>query len=149
MSSKPCDAASESSAAKPTILIVDDSSGDRRLMSLTLGEQGYEVLQASGGKEALEIFETEGSCIDIVLTDILMPEMDGVELVERLRAIEPKIRVIFISGFKRQFEEGFGAQDVHFIEKSADLTNLVDKVREVLEKRASLGDWFKKILSIE
>lgn len=126
-----------------TLLLVDDNPGDLKLMSMALEEVGYQVLQAGGAAEGLAML-TNHPEINLVLTDILMPGVDGIEFVESIRKISPSMRVIFVSGYKP-----FGTvqdETVHFIEKTHDLSKLVKKVREVLSSEGVILGWIKKIL---
>ncbi len=116
-----------------TILIVDDNDGDRKLMFLALTEHGYRVLEAHDANEALQIFRSQAGKIDLVLTDIVMPGMNGVELAECIRKMSPKTKIFFISGYKRKFAGEIGVESVDFIKKS-DLPHLLRKVREVLSR---------------
>ena len=79
-----------------TILIVDDEEGILKVLGITLADSGYEVLTASSGEEALGIFKD--ACPPIVLTDIKMPGMDGIELLRRIKEEEPDAEVIMITG---------------------------------------------------
>lgn len=128
------------------ILIVDDNRADRRLMSLALAECGYRVIEAEGGPQALEIFQRNPQGVDLILTDILMPGMDGVQLIQRVRETSPKMKVVFISGFKEGLARTLEDKDAERLEKSPDLSPLVEKVREALAKESVLG-WLKKAVS--
>ena len=81
-----------------TVLLVEDEENVRRLLALVLQNNGYQVLEAANGAEALPMFENHPAGIDLVLTDIVMPGMNGVELVQRLHGIRPEIPVVFMSG---------------------------------------------------
>lgn len=82
-----------------TVLLVEDEEPVRRLLSTILRSRGYEVLDASGGDEALAIFAEHGDSIHLLLTDIVMPKMNGRELSERLREIQPSLKVVYMSGY--------------------------------------------------
>lgn len=133
---------------KEMVLIVDDNDGDRKLMSLALTQDGYRVMEARDGKEALQIFKDYLGKIDLILTDILMPEMDGVELIQCIRKLVPRLPVIFISSYKRKWEEMMDDnRGTAFIEKSYDLSSLLSKVHEVLDKNKNLLiDWLKSLV---
>lgn len=79
-----------------SILVVDDENGIRSFLKLLLEEEGYNVYDASHGKQALDIFDSQQ--IDLLVTDIRMPQMDGFELAKTIKNIEPKLAVILISG---------------------------------------------------
>lgn len=83
----------------PTILLVEDEGPVRRLIARILGMQDYRVLEAGHGEEALAISEGYGSEIHLLVTDIMMPIMNGTELAIRLSALRPGLPVLFISGY--------------------------------------------------
>ncbi len=120
---------------KETILIVDDNDGDLLLMSMALRAEGYRVLLATSGKEALEVFEKHSKEICLLLTDILMPGMDGVQLVQNVRKLAPQLKVVFTSGYKPNFAAEANEHGAGFVEKGNDSTRLVQKVREVLNSK--------------
>lgn len=82
-----------------TILAVDDDRSILGLLNATLGAAGYQVLTADGGWNAVEIFQNAPNPIDLLLTDVIMPDLTGPVLAERLRAEQPGLPVLFISGF--------------------------------------------------
>jgi two-component system, cell cycle sensor histidine kinase and response regulator CckA len=82
-----------------TILAVDDDASVRRFLDCALREAGYRVLLADGGWSAVEAYEAAGRPIDLLLTDVVMPDLTGPVLAERLRARQPDLRVLFISGY--------------------------------------------------
>jgi CheY-like chemotaxis protein len=84
-----------SPVAQPKILLVDDSRDGLLVRRLLLEEMGFEVLSASNGEEGLELFQRER--FDVVVTDYRMPRMDGLELIRRIRQLDPKARIILIS----------------------------------------------------
>jgi DNA-binding NtrC family response regulator len=83
----------------PTILAVDDDPAIVSLLDLSLREAGYNVLLAGGGREAIGAYESSAGPIHLLLTDVIMPDLTGPVLAERLRARQPDLRVLFISGF--------------------------------------------------
>jgi CheY-like chemotaxis protein len=133
-----------------TILLVDDREPDRKLIKEALLNEGcYDIIEAGDGEEALKLFMSGKYKIDLILSDILMPRMDGVGLVERVREASPKMKVIFISGYERKFEQSsIKGQKVDIISKSYDLKYLVEKVRETLSEPTTLGQWIKKRTSL-
>ncbi|HZU24708.1 MAG TPA: response regulator [Bryobacteraceae bacterium] len=115
-----------------TILVVEDEAGIRALVRKILERHGYVVLDTARAEEALGIVET--NAIDLIITDLMMPEMNGQELVERLKSARPGLRVLFISGYTddtSMYTREFGA-GMAFLQKPFTLGALVGKVREVL-----------------
>jgi len=82
-----------------TILVVDDDRAILGLIEKTLSAAGYRVLTAGGGWSALEVFEKTADPIDLLLTDVIMPDLTGPVVAERLRAKQPGLQVLFVSGF--------------------------------------------------
>ncbi len=118
-----------------TILLVEDDSSVRRLVSQTLMLTGYTVLEAANGPEALQLMEQQAGEVHLLLTDVVMPYMNGGELAERLAGICPRMRVLFTSGYMDdavvQKVVALGAQ---FLPKPFSPSTLMNKVREVLEQ---------------
>lgn len=81
-----------------TILAVDDDASILQLVGAVLESSGYRVLSAGGGWKAIELYESCGERIDLLLTDVVMPDLTGPVLAERLRARQPDLHVLFISG---------------------------------------------------
>jgi YesN/AraC family two-component response regulator len=112
-----------------TVLVVDDEAVILHLVSLSLREKvGCTVLTATNGKDALELL---GKCdVQLLLTDVVMPGMNGSELVRRARLIKPELAACFISGFSEEYEaRGAGTP---FIQKPFDLGHLASVVRTML-----------------
>lgn len=84
---------------KTLLLIVDDDPEILKMTELFLSASGYEIITATGGDAALAVFESAPRRPDLVLTDVVMPGMSGPMLIDRLRVIEPAIRVLFMSGY--------------------------------------------------
>jgi len=123
-------------AASPaTVLVVDDDDAVRAVASKVLRRSGYHVLEASGGRDALRIARERGGAVDLLLTDVVMPELDGRELSERLRADYPDIRVLFMSAYTEDevILQGVQVAQVNFLSKPFNLESLTRSVREVLE----------------
>jgi CheY-like chemotaxis protein len=102
-----------SPALNPSVLLVDDNRDGLLVRSLLLEELGYRVQSARNGEEGLKLFET--SNFDVVVTDYRMPRMNGVELIERIRQLNPNARIILLSGFVEPLgltEENTGADAV-------------------------------------
>ncbi|MBU6296825.1 MAG: response regulator [Alphaproteobacteria bacterium] len=130
-----------------TILLVEDEEAVRSFAARALRMRGYNVIEASGGEEALEIVRAAAAPIHLLITDVVMPNMDGPTLVRAVRRIRPEIAIIFMSGyaeeaFRRNDEK---AEDLHFLPKPFGLKQLAAKVKEVLSgapapKRAGMGE---------
>jgi two-component system cell cycle sensor histidine kinase/response regulator CckA len=117
-----------------TILLVEDEEAVRSFAARALRMRGYNVLEAGGGEEALEIVKDGASKIDLIITDVVMPNMDGPTMVRHVKAMTPDMRVIFMSGYA---EEAFrkndqSSEDIHFLPKPFGLKQLAAKVKEVL-----------------
>jgi CheY-like chemotaxis protein len=82
----------------PTILVVDDDAGVRRIVELVLKQKGFETISASNGLEALMFYSSYGVKFDLLLTDIEMPQMNGIELAVRIRDLDPAKRILMMSG---------------------------------------------------
>jgi two-component system cell cycle sensor histidine kinase/response regulator CckA len=100
--------------------------------------RGYNVLEAGGGEEALEIVKAGEQEIHLLITDVVMPSMDGPTLVRHVKGLKPNLAVIFMSGYA---EEAFrrndeNAADLHFLPKPFGLKQLAAKVKEVLSGNA-------------
>lgn len=108
-----------------TILVVDDQDVVRDVIRLTLESAGYTVLAAASPSAAIE-FARDADAIDLLVTDIVMPEMDAFELAQRLNAEIPGIRILYTSGYTDAAAEG------PFIQKPFTPQQLVDKVGAVL-----------------
>jgi two-component system cell cycle sensor histidine kinase/response regulator CckA len=124
-------------AGEETILLVEDASKVRSLVGTALAAYGYRVLTAGGGAEALEILERERGSVDLLVTDIVMPGMNGPELAERALAARPGLPIVFTSGYPAETLErrNIGAAEVGFIEKPFLAAELARKVRELLDRR--------------
>jgi two-component system cell cycle sensor histidine kinase/response regulator CckA len=114
------------------LLIVDDDDGVRDLVAMILKTNGYSVLTASNGLEALMIYSSYRTVIDLVLTDIDMPEMDGIELVARIRANDRNERAILMSG--RPPDRRTLPDNCQFLKKPFLPKQLIDAVQKVIEK---------------
>jgi two-component system cell cycle sensor histidine kinase/response regulator CckA len=134
-------APAEAQAAAPrdvtgqdTILLVEDEEAVRSFAARALRMRGYHVLEAGGGEEALEIVKDPSVAIDLVITDVVMPNMDGPTLVRHVKQLKPELAVIFMSGYA---EEAFrksdqSSDDIHFLPKPFGLKQLAAKGKEVL-----------------
>jgi PAS domain S-box-containing protein len=118
-----------------TILLVEDESAVRSFVARALRQQGYQVLDASNGGEALVVAEQHGGVIHLLLTDVIMPRMSGKQLSERLRALRTDLRVLYMSGYAEDIIAPHGVLEAGaaFIEKPLTAEALGRKVREVLD----------------
>ncbi len=120
-----------------TILLVEDEKPVRVFATRALTMRGYTVLEAEHGLEALEVIANyDGPPIDLVISDVVMPGLDGPGLVEKLRASRPDLKVVFISGYAEgDFRQKVadGEAEIHFLPKPFSLPQLTTKVREVLD----------------
>ena len=89
-------------SGKETILLCDDEPAVIRFVRTLLTEHGYQVLQASNGTQAMEVAEKHKGPIHLLLSDVMMPGLDGPGLAEQLRVVRPDVRVIFMSGYGDQ-----------------------------------------------
>jgi two-component system cell cycle sensor histidine kinase/response regulator CckA len=121
-----------------TILLVEDEDAVRLFGARALRNKGYEVLEARSGEEALEIMSSQDRPVDLLITDVVMPRMDGPTLIREVRERWPRMKVIFISGyaedaFRKRLDET-GA--THFLPKPFSLKQLAGKVKEVMDAPA-------------
>ena len=117
------------------VLLVEDEVEVRSFAVRALKRQGYTVLEAADGVEALDIMAANEGKVDIVVSDVVMPEMDGPTLFKELRARNPSIKVIFVSGYPNEaFRESLGSDDFAFLPKPFSLPQLAQKVKEELAK---------------
>jgi DNA-binding NtrC family response regulator len=117
-----------------TILVVDDEPHIRSLLKSILERERYQVLEAEDGQQALGICDEQGPKIDLLLTDIVMPNVDGIQLAERVSSAHPHMRVLYMSGKcemevveRNIVEKGFG-----FIRKPFAIDALVQKILQFL-----------------
>jgi len=119
-----------------TVLLVEDERAILRMGKTMLERFGYTVLPAHEPNEALMIVEQYDEKIDMVVTDVVMPEMDGKELKRRIEIHHPDIKVLFMSGYSADviMHRGILQEDVNFLQKPFTVDVLVNKVREVLDQ---------------
>ncbi|WP_085812098.1 hybrid sensor histidine kinase/response regulator [Geoanaerobacter pelophilus] len=129
-------AAPESSAPSlsGTVLLVEDEEMLLWLATQLLEELGFSVIQAQGPREAIAICEDLGRNIDLILTDVVMPEMNGREMVEKIREKRPEQKVLFMSGYTSDHvvQRGILEQGMQYIPKPLDMRSLGEKIAEVL-----------------
>jgi two-component system cell cycle sensor histidine kinase/response regulator CckA len=142
VASDPVAAREAPSEAKPrtdltgqgTILLVEDEEGLRSLNARGLRSRGYSVIEASNGVEALEALEEKNGAVDLVVSDVVMPEMDGPTLLKTMRGTNPDLKIIFVSGYAEDaFEKSLPEnQQFAFLPKPFTLSQLVAAVKETM-----------------
>ena len=127
-------AASADLTGEGTILLVEDEEGLRQLNARGLASRGYTVLEAGNGVEAIEVLEKSSGQIDLVVSDVVMPEMDGPTLLRELRTRNPGLKIIFVSGYAEDaFQKHLPADgQFAFLAKPFTLKQLVNAVKETL-----------------
>ena len=117
-----------------TVLVVDDQDVVRDIIRLTLECAGYTVLDAASPNAAIDLVRGEGP-IDLLVTDVVMPEMDAFELADRIACEVPGVRVLYTSGYTDDaiLHHGVLKEGIHFIAKPYVMADLALKVREALD----------------
>jgi CheY-like chemotaxis protein len=125
-------------AGTETVLVVEDEEPVRRMIRATLGRAGYRVVEARNGAEALVLYNQERDVVKLVLTDVIMPRLDGGALGEWLRSVDPSIRILFVSGYADSAleEKGVRMAGAAFLRKPFSPDALLRKVRDVLDEDA-------------
>ena len=118
---------------KKVILCVDDNEQSLSIRKFMLETRGYRVLIASSGREAIDVFQQAGA-VDLVLADLLMPEMDGAEVIRVLKELTPDTPMILISGKVKMYEKGTCA-DMFLPKGTYPAVELLDKIRLLLVKK--------------
>ncbi|HLH15727.1 MAG TPA: response regulator [Bryobacteraceae bacterium] len=123
-----------SAKGSETILLVDDEEGVRKLVFAVLKSNGYDVVEASNGASALAVYEKNRHKIDMVLTDVVMPQMSGFELGKQLEEGSPGLKILYMSGYRDNAIGGAGTEVPRaFLHKPFTPDVLLAKVREVLD----------------
>jgi PAS domain S-box-containing protein len=125
-----------------TILVAEDEDGVRTVLSEMLRKLGYAVLAASSGEEAEQIAASSSSRIAMLVTDVIMPGMNGRELADRLRASRPGLKVLYVSGYAESgiVHEGVIEAGTAFLHKPFSQDELARKVREILDAREGTSE---------
>jgi hypothetical protein len=120
--------------AGETILVVEDEPAMREVTRRILSRNGYRVLVAASGREAMELAANQPGDIDILLTDVVMPQMLGREAAEKIGALQPGVKVLFMSGYTQGLldTQGIVQSGVNLIEKPFTETSLLTKLRQVV-----------------
>jgi CheY-like chemotaxis protein len=123
---------------KPGILIVDDDSILLRMLGTVFTRKGFTVWTAAGGRSAIDLYRQHQSAVTLVLLDVYMPEMDGVQTLHELRRINPDIRACFMSGFTGKYvpEQLLSAGGLRFIQKPFAVLPLAEQMWELASRAA-------------
>jgi two-component system, cell cycle sensor histidine kinase and response regulator CckA len=125
----------DNSTGNETVLIAEDEGQMRTLLRRCLADRGYTVLEASHGRDALDVAAAHDGTIHLLVTDVVMPHMSGKELAQRLLVARPGLRVLFISGYSDEAIERHGvlAPGAAFLQKPVRLDMLARTVRQILD----------------
>jgi PAS domain S-box-containing protein len=120
-----------------TVLLVEDDDMVRRMTAEILKRIGYSVVLAEDSTEALTVFEKETSSIDLLITDVIMPQMSGAELVSKIKKIKPELKVLFMSGYAEDviLRQGVLKEGIHFVQKPFSMNDFARKVRDAIEDK--------------
>lgn len=126
---------SETRRGNEVILLVEDEAGVRSLATQILTSNGYQVLEASNGQEALTVIEQAPQVIQLIITDVVMPGMGGRQLIEQIRNRLPDAKVLFMSGYTEDaiVRHGILSSEAEFLQKPFTAVALKSKVREILD----------------
>jgi two-component system, cell cycle sensor histidine kinase and response regulator CckA len=120
-----------------TVLVVDDNDEARQALCRTLEWHGYTVLETGVPEQAYAISRVAGRTIDLLLTDIVMPEKTGVDLAKEVAKAQPELRILFISGYTdNEVSHDIAGTMTGFLEKPITINQLSRKVREMLDAPA-------------
>ena len=117
------------------VLVVEDEPAILKIIRMTLQRLGYAVIEAGSAQDALAAAARYDGSLDLLLTDVIMPEMNGLNLYERIATTHPETRVIFMSGYSADVfrERSVKKEDFPFLSKPFSMQQLSAKVREVLD----------------
>ena len=118
-----------------TVLLVEDEPGVRALAETVLRKLGYKVLVADSGEAALKIWRERQGSIDVLLTDVIMPQMSGGDLAHKLREMNPRLKILFMSGYTDDMIASHGvlAGETQLIQKPFTAEALARRLRSVLD----------------
>ena len=117
------------------IMLVEDEAAVRTFSSRALVNKGYEVLEAENGEDALSVLgNEENKYLDLLVTDVIMPNMDGPTLAQRMRQDSPNLKIIFISGYTEEKLKEHMGENIWFLPKPFTLQQLAAKVKEALDE---------------
>lgn len=123
-----------------TILLVEDEIPVRMFCAHALTNKGYKVIEATSGEEALEIFNKDKEQINLIISDVIMPGINGPTLIAEIRKTHPNVKVIFMSGYAEEaFSDGNKDNaDFHFLSKPFTLSQLAEKVKDLLNEKETV-----------
>jgi DNA-binding response OmpR family regulator len=113
------------------VMIVDDDPHILELYKVELLEEGYEIVTASTGKEAMEVFEKENP--DLVTLDILMPDIDGITLLRKMKELKPRMPIIMSTAYDYRDDFAVWASEAYLV-KSSDLSEMKSMIRKLINK---------------
>ena len=121
--------------ASETVMVVEDDENVRRLTARILGENGYQVIEADSGAQAVNLARHHDGPIHLLLTDVVMPGMSGKELADTIMEARPEVAVLFMSGYTDDViaQHGVLKEGMQFLPKPFTAQSLTQKVREVLD----------------
>ena len=127
---------SELPTGEETVLVVEDEDMIRDMVQRALTICGYSVLEATSGEDALQVNEQHDGRVHLVISDVMMPQMNGRELAERLEPLQPGVKVLYISGYTNDevVRQGVLDESMAFLQKPFGLENLARTVREILDE---------------
>ncbi|WP_321391639.1 response regulator [Emcibacter sp.] len=119
---------------KGNILLVEDEDAVRMFASRALKNKGYKIYEANSGDKALKVVQELEGKLDLIISDVVMPQMDGPTMVKKVKEKYPDLKVIFISGYAEDaFDKNLGEEDFNFLPKPFSLKQLAEQVKDVLE----------------
>ncbi len=123
------------SSGSEIILLVEDNDPVRKVTQTILEEAGYKILEAASGKQAIECFRENQDKIDLVITDVIMPELSGHDVHTELQKIRPDVKIIYVSGYAADIleQKGMHSDTINFISKPLQPDVLLRKIREILD----------------
>jgi two-component system cell cycle sensor histidine kinase/response regulator CckA len=128
--------ATDDLTGKGTVLLVEDETPVRAFAARALRNKGYTVLEADCGEMAIEVMDKQGSEVDVIITDVIMPGINGPSMIEAIAPRFPRVKVVFISGYAEDiFVKSYGSErEFNFLPKPFTLKQLASKVKEVISK---------------
>ncbi len=122
-----------------TVLLAEDEETVRNLTTRILERNGYRVVSAANAEEALDLWPECRRDVDFLLTDVIMPGLNGLELFNRLKTDKPELRVLYMTGYPEDViaDQGMNASDVQLLEKPFSPNKLLFRIREILDVKAS------------